>query len=394
MARQKKRSDGRYESKIYIGDGKYKCFYAATQKELEAKVREYKIKIGKGIDVSTESDTFEDWANRWLSRKEKTISNGRYNSYSYRIKGMSEISKMPISKIKVSDLQEIIDSKAYSDKPASYKTLKEYKSVMHQIFEYAIVNRVIDFDPSMGLTLPRTEDDVEERRALTAEEQSWINAPTEHRGHLAAMIMMYSGLRRGELLALTWNDININAKTITVNKSVQMVDHVPKLKNSTKTKAGMRVVSIPTVLADYLKEERSKATTLLVIPNTKGSLMSDYSWKKLWNSYMKELNFKFGNFDDILVSDQSGNVKKFKKPNSIKAPVKIPMVIPNITAHYLRHTYITMLYMAGVDVLTASRQAGHSDVKTTMDIYTHLDETYTTKEMNKLDDYIQSKKAT
>ena len=81
------------------------------------------------------------------------------------------------------------------------------------------------------------------RRALTEEEQGWI-LNTPHKMQLAAVIMMYTGLRRGELLALTWPDINLADRTVTVNKSVEFHDGVPHVKASTKTNAGMRVISI------------------------------------------------------------------------------------------------------------------------------------------------------
>ena len=66
------------------------------------------------------------------------------------------------------------------------------------------------------------------------------------------------------------------------------------------------------------------------------------------------------------------------------------MLIPEFTAHSLRHTYITMLYKAGVDVLTAKEQAGHADISTTLAIYTHLDSEFKKKTLTKLDDYLAS----
>lgn len=72
------------------------------------------------------------------------------------------------------------------------------------------------------------------------------------------------------------------------------------------------------------------------------------------------------------------------------APIEKPFLIPHITPHWLRHTFITLMYLAGVDVLTAKEQAGHADIKTTMAIYTHLDEKYKKKSINKLDEYLES----
>ena len=98
MARAKntKRSDGRLQSKVYLGDGKYKYVYADTQRELYRKVQEVKLKIGKGIDVSAERDTFGEWAERWLRKKKGKISEGRYQTYAIRVKKMDDISNIPI----------------------------------------------------------------------------------------------------------------------------------------------------------------------------------------------------------------------------------------------------------------------------------------------------------
>ena len=65
------------------------------------------------------------------------------------------------------------------------------------------------------------------------------------------------------------------------------------------------------------------------------------------------------------------------------------MLIPAFTAHWLRHTYVTLLYMSGVDVLTAKEQAGHADIKTTMEIYTHLDSEFKKHNISKLDEYLE-----
>jgi integrase len=119
---------------------------------------------------------------------------------------------------------------------------------------------------------------------------------------------------------------------------------------------------------------------MIVCPDTKGNMLSVTAYRRMWDSYMSELNFKFGDFSNII---------NFKKPKSRFAPVKIPTVIPEFTAHWLRHTFITNMYFAGVDVLTAKEQAGHADIKTTMEIYTHLDKIYKKKQMNKMDEYFR-----
>ena len=191
------------------------------------------------------------------------------------------------------------------------------------------------------------------------------------------------------MIPLLWSDIDLSAKTISVNKSVEMINGKSVLKESTKTAAGMRVVYIPQVLADFLASEPHN-NSLLVCPDASGRMMSESAYKRLWDSYLAELNFKFGDFSGVLVpNEQSGTMEQYHKPKSRFAPQKIPFVIPRITAHMLRHTFITLMYIAGVDLLTAKEQAGHADVQTTMEIYTHLDSIYKVKQIEKLDEYIR-----
>lgn len=385
MIKNTKRKDGRIKASVYLGNGKYKYVYANNNRELDRKVQEIKLKLGKGIDVSAERDTFGQWAERWLKLKKLEVSNGRYNTYSYRVKNLEPIAFMQIGKIRTADIQDIIIG--LSADGYALKTLKDVKNAASQIFRLAVDNRVIDYNPAISVKLP-AEAPKETRRALTTEEQQWILAPSENRGKRAAMIMMYAGLRRGELIPLLWTDINLEKKTINVNKAVEMINGKSVVKDCTKTAAGMRTVYIPQVLADYLAAE-PRNNSLLVCPNASGGMMSESAYKRLWDSYLAELNFKFGDFSNVLVpNEQSGKMEQYNKPKSRFAPQKIPFVIPRITAHMLRHTFITLMYIAGVDLLTAKEQAGHADVQTTMEIYTHLDSIYKSKQIEKLDEYL------
>ena len=100
---------------------------------------------------------------------------------------------------------------------------------------------------------------------------------------------------------------------------------------------------------------------------------------------MTALNKKYADLGKAkkLVQEQEEQRKK-KKPG----PKKLPMLIPTFTPHQLRHTYITMLYLAGVDVLAAKEQAGHADIATTLGIYTHLDKQHKLRNLDKLNQFI------
>lgn len=376
-ARNKKREDGRLQSKVYLGNGKYKYVYAATNKELQQKIDELKTKLGKGIDVSAENDTFGFWSDRWIELKRMDVTEKRWRSYDSRRHYLDELAYQPIGKIKTAQIQKIIVDCATqpseaTGKPLARQTLINLKNIASQIFKLAIANRVTEFNPAENVKVPK-ETPKETRQPLTDEQQLWVRE-TPHRAQTAAMIMMYAGLRRGELMALTWSDIDLENRTITVNKAVEFAGNTGKVVPTTKTESGMRTVYIPDILVEYLKNQPRK--TFLVSCQVSGKLHSETSWKRMWESYMNTMNAKYGDFSSII-----GTAPK-------KSQKKRPMIIPTFTPHQLRHTYITMLYLAGVDVMTAKEQAGHSDIQTTLNIYTHLDKNHKQKNIDKLNNFL------
>lgn len=291
---------------------------------------------------------------------------------------------MPISKVKAADVQDIIldcasNPSEKTGKPYAKQTLVEIRNVAKQIIQLAIENRVLDYNCATSVKIPKTAEK-STRRALTEEEQGWIT-DTPHRAQTAAMIMLYAGLRRGELLALTWQDIDLTNNVISVTKSVEMINGKPHIKSEGKTSAAIRKVYIPRKLADYLMHTPHEPIGL-VCKTAKGTPMTETAFSRMWESYLSDLNIKYGNWAGCM---QTGG----KRPSKY-APIEKPFLIPHITPHWLRHTFITLMYLAEVDIMTAKEQAGHADIKTTMAIYTHLDEKYKKKSINKLDEYLEN----
>ena len=381
MARAKKRADGRYCAQIYLGrdaEGKkrYKSVYAKSPAELREKEAAVRLQLGRGLDVLSQRDSFAAWADDWLRLKEKeNITVRQMDNYRRAVKlWEDELHGYEIGEVRADDIEGVLI--ALSDKGLSQRTINLYRSTIAQIMRRA-VGRVIATNPADQVELSAVGRREEQRRALTAEEQRWI-WDTPHRAQPVAVIMMLSGLRRGELAALTWNDVDLDGRTITVNKVIEYDSNgAPSLRHVTKSAAGMRTVDIPQRLADYM--QGMPRDNFLVIPSARGGVMTESAWAKLWRSYMRELNRKYGTRTPAdLARLQSG------KPG----PKALDMTIPNITMHWLRHTFCTLLYLAGVDVIQACAQMGHADVSTTLRIYTHLDAVHKRKSVSKLDTYL------
>ena len=224
-------------------------------------------------------------------------------------------------------------------------------------------------NPFSAIKVPYVEP--ETRRALTEEEVSLI---TENwrgaRMGLAAMIMLYAGLRIGEVLALEWSDIDFDKRTITVSKARATLKNQPYLKTP-KTKAGIRVIPIPEVLYEVLCSTRKKKG--LVCPDVNGNLMSGVAQTNAWRSYINHLNECAGG----------------RRGSGRRKPV---IVIEKITPHMLRHTYATMLFDAGVDVKSAQKFLGHSDIEVTLEIYTHLSKFKEEQAIRALDEHLRERK--
>ena len=378
MPKYIKRADGRYQARIYLGidsnhKKKFKYLYANSEKELQKLEAELRAKHSKGADIVSYDDTFSQWLNRLLTVKETELTESEYNTFKARAKVFDdEIGGLPLKSISQSMLQPIINEiytrNPTTGKPSAKRTVARYISAASAVFSYAIECRSADFNPCVYLKVPKAAK-VTERRMLTPTERQWVE-DTPHRAQLPAMLMMYSGLRKGEVTALTWADIDFDNHTISVNKSFNFKQGEIKLP---KTAAGRRVVSVPAKLIRFLQTVPKNNINILVVTTANCGRMTESAWKRLWESYLKDLNLKYGtSFIKRNKFDPKGNI----------------MTIEPFTPHCLRHTFCSIMYEAGTDVLTAKEQMGHSDIKTTLSIYTHLDKQHKQKNISKLDAYL------
>ena len=374
MAKLKKRDDGRYQKSVIVGkkpNGKYikKSVYGKTQKELEANIHALTNEINSGVAVWQSDITFSQLAKIWMEQYHPMES----EKWKYREQQVINCHLLPTlggmyaRELKQVHLQSIVSSLATQGYATG--TMKKIKQTAVRIMQVAVESDLIVKNPFSGIKVPYVEP--EPRRALTEEEVSLI---TENwrgaRMGLAAMIMLYAGLRIGEVLALEWTDIDFTERTITVSKSRTVLKNKPSIK-APKTKAGIRIVPVPEILYDVLVSARKQKG--LVNPDTKGNLMSGIAERNAWKAFMNHLN------------ECAGGSKG-------AGPRKPVWVLDKITPHMLRHTYATMLFDAGVDVKSAQRFLGHTDIEVTLSIYTHLTKFKEEQAIQMLDKHLKETK--
>ena len=286
-----------------------------------------------------------------MKHKRFFVDDSRYNRYEAVLRThLDSIARMPVIKLKTIHIQNILDEKAAEG--YSKKVLSEIKQTAKQVLDYAMQYDIIMRNVAYLSKVPKNAPE-EHRDPLTDEQiQLVLNHWQGNRMGVPALIMLYCGLRKGEMIALQWSHVNLRDKTIFIEKSASSTKNRPKVKGP-KTKAGLRIVPIPDFLADILRDCAKQKESMFVCPAAGGTMMTEQAWKNAWDSYMHHLNLCAG-----------GRVGSRSRPKVV--------AMERFTAHQLRHTYATMLYNANVDVKSAQEYLGHSSIQTTLAVYTHL----------------------
>ncbi len=336
MPKYKKRADGRYQQNIKIGyqdngKPKYKSVFARTIPELERKVREYKVLLDHGVSLTDERTTLYEWADRWFIGYKSNVSASTKSMYQNAIKHIKNapFAQLSLRKIQPADIQLWLSRLRQSGRG---RTVDIIRMTLKQMFTIAVATDIVARNPLDGVKIAKVK--ASPKRTLTDIERHAIETADLSAMQRAFLYLgLYAGLRKSEILALTVHDIDLEKRTIRINKA--NVDGT--LSNSTKTTAGMRTIPIPAKLHTALSDYRTTGINLFPMQN--GQLMTKSSFRKFYEGIMKQLH-------------------------AVSEAV-------SFTPHILRHTYATNLYHAGIDIKTAQKLLGHSSIVVTLDIYTH-----------------------
>lgn len=188
------------------------------------------------------------------------------------------------------------------------------------------------------------------------------------------MLCLYAGLRREEALGLQWDSVVLDGEApyITVCRAWRCEHNRPVVSKDLKTRAANRTIPIPPPLVDCLRAVKKISASQHVIANVDGGPLTGTQWRQLWNYVTtrstKErtyYRYKDGKKTQHTVTPTLGE----KAAHNGNVVYSIDF---HVTPHQLRHTYITNLLLAGVDVKTVQYLAGHEHAKITLDIYAHL----------------------
>lgn len=351
----KQRADGRYSCRY-----KDKYFYGNTSEEAYSAREEYKRQLKSGLREESLGKTVTQYAKEWMSVYKANVSVRTYNDYAHYINLIcNDIGDARMKDITPTDIQILYNNQIGKSKSYVHK----YTMLAKSLFAAAVEDGIILRSPCTKAKPPKAEEGT--HRALEQWERDLVASMVgKHDLAIAAMLMLYGGLRRGEAIAFDVDtDVDFVNNRIFVRKSVAFDSNQPRLK-STKSKAGVREVYLFSPLKAALQQASG-----LVLSKKDGTIMSDTAWRRKWSSFITAMETELNGCHKRWYGRTNAHKKALSNGEELA-----PWREVTIKSHDFRHSFCTMLWDAGVDIKTAMKWMGHSDEKMILRIYAHLSE--------------------
>lgn len=350
----RKRDDGRWEGRIVVGhkqngDSIFRYIYADTQKELTTKLRQ-NIDAYQGANLTEQSRmTLSEWLEQWLADVAGAIRPSTLDSYQgYAANYLKPyLGGKQIAQITPEDIQKLyrtlrergrVREHPQYGKRLSDSTIRSVHAMLHQAMAAAEQAHLILQNPTEKVTAPKAAPT--QKRILNDEqlERFMEEIRKDAFWHDFFYTELTTGLRRGEICGLRWEDFDEESGTLNIRRTVQRQKGVGLTAGDTKTYAGTRKIVLPPSTAQLLRERKVMAFSPWIFP-------------------------------DLLHPEQPTN------PTAAYGRMKILLKqagLPSIRFHDLRHTFATHALASGVDVKTLSGILGHTNASFTLDTYTHF----------------------
>lgn len=352
----RKREDGRWEGRIVVGhkeggDPIFQYVLAPTQKALLGKLHQ-NIETFRDVELCGDSRmTLAQWLDRWLDEyaalrlRESTMSGYRMYAEQY-IKPCLGDKKM--NSITPTDIQRMytklkkegrVREHPVHGRTLSAGTVRRIHTMLHRAMADAVRAHIIPRNPTEGLTLPKADGTA--KRVFTDRElDKFMEAiKTDPIWHDFFYTELTTGLRRGEICGLQWQDFDAEAGTLQVSRTLHRKAGGGFETGETKTGRGRRKILLPDSTANLLRERQKTATGKWIFPNP----------------------FK----PEQPISPNAAYRR-------LKALLREAGIVENIPFHGLRHTFATHALASGVDAKTLSGILGHTDAAFTLNTYTHV----------------------
>lgn len=343
-----------------------------TRKEAETYFLREKLRFQeegkkKKANVYTFQEVYEQWLEIYQNDvKESTLAK---TIDEFRLNILPKFGDLIISKIKPSYIQKVVNE--------WHKSFKKYRLVYNYfclVMEYAKLHDYIKQDPTEKVSVPtkkldygiekKTKDFYDKEELQEFLEVVKKNEPLKW--YTMYRLFAFSGIRRGELLALTWNDINFKTNTLSVDKTLSEGIERRVVVQEPKSKSGIREIGLDDLTIQTLKAWRHEQAELLL----------GFGYNAMQPNQLVFSNAKDNGF--LNLSAPRYHLNRICKKYEIEM----------INIHGFRHTHCSLLFEAGVPVKDVKERLGHSDIQTTLNIYTHVTKSSRKQSAEKFAQYV------
>lgn len=347
------------------GKQKFKNFSSKTQQEVIKKLDVFKEKMKSGVCIEYTNMTLGEWMDYWhenyVAHRVKIKTRCDYES-SIRCHIKPRMGKIKLAELKGLQVQQFYNDLSKNGKligkggGLAPKTIKNVHIALHRALEEAVNNDLIMKNPLKGVTLPKQVSKPIEILSLE-EQKKLIEKCFDHPWGRAIFVTLFSGMRLGEVLGLTWKDIDFKNNYISISKEVGRIQNfdpniesktVLCLRNETKTSSSNRKIAIASQVMEKLQEYKKEQE----------------KQRKEWGNAYNNLNMVFCREDGNLIDPktfQTFYLKTLKKAE-----------IGHKRFHALRHTFATRALEANSNIKVVSEILGHASIQITLDTYSHV----------------------
>jgi integrase len=343
-----RKSDCLWVGSVSLDNGKRKVFYGKTKKEVTEKLITARNEQLQGTLVTAPAQTLKDYLEHWLDEVQKpAIRTSSYVKYRKIIHTyiIPVIGKVQLQKLTPQRVQSLYTSKLKEG--LSPKTVQSIHGVLHKALDNAVKWNLIARNICDVVSPPRVPQT--EKQVLTVQQaRMLLNHVKEHRLEVLLTVALTTGMRRGEILALRWSDINLEEGSIQVKRTVDYITHYGYVETEPKTARGRRKILLSSFVVEMLNAHRS------------AQMEERYKAGDKW-------------IDKNLVF--CGLLCDFFNPNYLLRVFKKILEdagLPRMRFHDLRHSAATILLSMNVHPKVVQEMLGHSTINMTLDTYSHV----------------------